>query len=80
MVFAIVIVANCVADCIAYEFDGQVDDANTFGEPPLPTTHTSIHKTVVKHVNVREVYSLKLSRKIKSSFISNSVPSDSISN
>lgn len=53
MVFAIVIVANCVADCIAYEFDGQVDDANTFGEPPLPTTHTSIHKTVVKHVNVR---------------------------
>lgn len=61
MIFAIVIIANCVADCIAYEFDGQLDDVDTFGEPPppLPTTHTSVHKTVVKHVKVRSVYSLK---------------------
>lgn len=51
LVFSIVFIGNCVTDGTAYEFDGQLDDEDTF-EPPLPTTHTTIHKTVVKHVKV----------------------------
>lgn len=52
--FPIVFIANFVTDGVAHEFDvhEELDDINTFDEPPLPTAHTSIHKTIVKHVNV----------------------------
>lgn len=42
-----------MVNCAAYEFDGQLDDVDQFSDTPLPTTHTSIHKTIVKHIEVR---------------------------
>lgn len=54
IVFSIGFIGNCVTDGTAYEFHGQLDDVDTFDEPPMPTTHTSIHETVVKHLKVSD--------------------------
>lgn len=62
IVFSIIFVVNCATGGAGYEFDEhhdeheQADDAETLDEPPLPTTHTSIHKTIVKHVKVSHFY------------------------